>query len=163
VARIQLPEGDLPERYRVFGLHPALGKALAGLSEAIYEKSNLDKRVREAVRMRIALINECHICLGYRFPELQALGIDESFYEAVRDWRTSDRFSEKEKMAIEYAERFLLDHTKIDDEFFRCLEKHFSSAEIFDLSAVIAGLLANGRLLQVLQVEQPCALHASDQ
>ena len=35
--------------------------------------------------------------------------------------------------------------------------------EIFDLSAVIAGLLANGRLLQVLQVEQPCALHASDQ
>ncbi|MBK8287553.1 MAG: carboxymuconolactone decarboxylase family protein [Cellvibrionales bacterium] len=100
MARIPLPEGDLPERYRVFGLHPALGKALAGLSEAIYEKSNLDKRVREAVRMRIALINECQICLGYRFPELQALGIDEAFYEAVRDWRSSDRFSEKEKMAI---------------------------------------------------------------
>ena len=77
MARIPLPEGDLPERYRVFGLQPAFGKAMAGVSDAIYEKSLLDKRVREAVRMRIALINECQLCLGYRFPELQAVGVDE--------------------------------------------------------------------------------------
>jgi AhpD family alkylhydroperoxidase len=158
VARIPLPEGDLPERYRVFGLQPAFGKAMAGVSDAIYEKSLLDKRVREAVRMRIALINECQLCLGYRFPELQAVGVDEAFYEAVKDWRNSDVFSEKEKTAIEYAERFLLDHTNIDDAFFQRLAQYFSAAEIFDLSAVIAGLLANGRLMQVLQVEHSCAL-----
>ncbi len=158
MARIPLPEGDLPERYRVFGLQPAFGKAMAGVSDAIYEKSLLDKRVREAVRMRIALINECQLCLGYRFPELQAVGVDEAFYEAVKDWRNSDVFSEKEKTAIEYAERFLLDHTNIDDAFFQRLAQYFSAAEIFDLSAVIAGLLANGRLMQVLQVEHSCAL-----
>ena len=158
MARIPLPEGDLPERYRVFGLQPAFGKAMAGVSDAIYEKSLLDKRVREAVRMRIALINECQLCLGYRFPELQAVGVDEAFYEAVKDWRNSDVFSEKEKTAIEYAERFLLDHTNIDDALFQRLAQHFSAAEIFDLSAVIAGLLANGRLMQVLQVEHSCAL-----
>lgn len=159
MARIKLPEGDLPERYRVFSLQPAFGKALAGLSDAIYEKSILDKRIREAVRMRIALINQCHICLGYRFPELQALGVDEHFYEAVKDWRHASIFSEQEKLAIEYAERFLLDHLNIDDAFFMRLRQHFSDAEIFDLSSVIAGLLANGRLLQVLQVEQSCSLH----
>jgi len=158
VARIPLPEGDLPERYRVFGLQPAFGKAMAGVSDAIYEKSLLDKRVREAVRMRIALINECQLCLGYRFPELQAVGVDEAFYEAVKDWRNSDVFSEKEKIAIEYAERFLLDHTNIDDALFQRLAQYFSPAEIFDLSAVIAGLLANGRLMQVLQVEHSCSL-----
>jgi AhpD family alkylhydroperoxidase len=158
MARIPLPEGDLPERYRVFGLQPAFGKAMAAVSDAIYEKSLLDKRVREAVRMRIALINQCEICLGYRFPELQALGVDENFYEAVKDWRNSELFSEKEKTAIEYAERFLLDHTRIDDALFQRLAQHFSSAEIFDLSAVIAGLLVNGRLMQVLQVEHSCAL-----
>ena len=158
MARIPLPEGDLPERYRVFGLQPAFGKAMAGVSDAIYEKSLLDKRVREAVRMRIALINQCQLCLGYRFPELQAVGVDEAFYEAVKDWRNSEVFSEKEKTAIEYAERFLLDHTNIDDALFQRLAKHFSPAEIFDLSAVIAGLLANGRLMQVLQVEHSCSL-----
>ncbi len=158
MARIKLPDGELPERYRVFSLQPAFGKALAGLSEAIYEKSILDKRVREAVRMRIAQINQCHICLGYRFPELQAQGVDEAFYAAVGDWRHSEVFSEREKTAIEYAERFLLDHANIDDALFGRLQQHFSAAEIFDLSGVIAGLMANGRILQVLQVETSCSL-----
>lgn len=158
MARIKLPKGDLPERYRVFGLQPAFGKALASLSEAVYEKSILDKRVREAVRMRIAQINQCHICLDYRFPELQALGIDEAFYSAVSDWLNSGLFNEREKLAIEYAEKFLQDHLSLDDEFFARLQQHFSSEEIFDLSAVVAGLMANGRILQVLQVEQACSI-----
>ena len=158
MARIKLPDGDLPERQRVFGLQPAFGKAMAAVADAIYEKSLLDKRVREAVRMRIAQINQCHICLGYRFPELQAVGVDEAFYAAVANWRDSELFNAREKTAIEYAERFLLDHSNIDDALFARLHEHFSDAEIFDLSAVIAGLLANGRLLQVLQVETECSL-----
>jgi AhpD family alkylhydroperoxidase len=159
MARITLPAGKLPERYRVFSLQPDLGKALAGLSEAVYEKSMLDKRVREAVRMRIAQINQCHICLDYRFPELQALGIDEAFYAAVSDWRNATVFSEKEKIAIEFAEKFLLDHLSMDDTFFSRVQQHFTSEDIFDLSAVVAGLMANGRILQVLQVEQACSIN----
>ena len=158
MARIKLPAGDLPESYRVFGLQPDMGKALVGLSQAIYEKSIIDKRVREAVRMRIAQINQCHICLGYRFPELQALGVDEAFYDAVDSWRTSSTFSEREKIAIDYAERFLTNHLSIDDAFFANMRQHFSDAEIFDLTGIIGGLLTNGRMMQVLQLEQSCAL-----
>jgi alkylhydroperoxidase family enzyme len=158
MARITLPAGDLPESYRVFGLQPDMGKALVGLSQAIYEKSIIDKRVREGVRMRIAQINQCHICLGYRFPELQAIGVDEAFYDAVGSWRTSALFSEREKIAIDYAERFLTNHLGIDDAFFASLRTHFSDAEIFDLTGIIGGLLTNGRMMQVLQLEQSCAL-----
>jgi alkylhydroperoxidase family enzyme len=61
MARIELPDGDLPEMVRVWGLQPTLGKAVAGLSTAVYEGSSLPARVREAVRMRIAQINDCPI------------------------------------------------------------------------------------------------------
>lgn len=158
MARINIPQGPGAEAVRVFSLHPAMGMALAGVSAAIYEKSLLSKREREAVRMRIALINQCQICLGFRFPELQAEGINEEFYRDVSDWRASDAFSQRERLAIEYAERFATDHLNIDDAFVSRLRDHFSDAEIFDLSGVIAGLLANGRILQVLQVDQSCAI-----
>ena len=42
-------------------LRPELGEAAARLSHAVYEQSILPARVREAVRFRIARINDCPI------------------------------------------------------------------------------------------------------
>jgi alkylhydroperoxidase family enzyme len=163
MSRISLPPGDAPESYRLFSLQPALGKALAGLSEAIYGQTVVDLRVREAVRMRIAHINQCLLCVGFRFPqqtaEFTAQNIDEAFYAAIPQWRTSTLFSEREKLAIQYAERFAENHLSIDDSFMARLHEYYSDAEIFTLTTVIAGLIANGRILQVLQVQQTaCAM-----
>ncbi len=61
MARIDIPEGDGPEIARVWSLRPELGAGVAGLSDAVYRHSQLPARAREAVRMRIAQINDCHI------------------------------------------------------------------------------------------------------
>jgi alkylhydroperoxidase family enzyme len=61
MARINIPDGDQPEIYRVWALRPELGEPVAALSDAVYRKSQLPARVREAVRMRIAQINDCPI------------------------------------------------------------------------------------------------------
>ena len=61
MARINIPDGDEPEIYRVWALRPELGQPVAALSDAVYSKSQLPARVREAVRMRIAQINDCPI------------------------------------------------------------------------------------------------------
>jgi alkylhydroperoxidase family enzyme len=161
--RISLPPGETPESYRLFSLQPALGKALAGLSEAIYSQTLVDLRVREAVRMRIAHINECLLCVGFRFPQqaeqFAAQQIDEAFYAAIPQWRTSTLFSERERLAIEYAEKFAENHLSIDDSFMAAVHEYYSDAEIFALTTIIAGLMANGRILQVLQVQQDtCAM-----
>ena len=158
MARIEIPGGDLPERIRLLGLQPAMGNAMGVLAEAIYEKSGLNKRLREAIRMRIAQINQCQICLDFRFPELVEEGITEEFYGAVENWQDSNILSDKEKLVIDYAERFTTDHLKINDEFFNQLNKHFTATEVFEITSTIAGLMANGRVMQVLQVEQSCAL-----
>ena len=108
MARIEIPAGDLAESIRLLQLQPAMGNAMAVLAEAIYEKSGLDTRLREAIRMRIAQINQCQICLNYRFPELVEAGVTEEFYAAVADWQASDLLSDQEKLVIDYAERFTM-------------------------------------------------------
>lgn len=160
MSRINLPAGELPDTAKLFSLHPALGKALAKLSEAIYSQDVVDIRVREAVRMRIAHINQCTLCIGTRFPEaVRAAGIDEHFYAAIPHWRNSDIFSVAEKIAIEYAEKFAEDHMSLHQGFFDELHRYFNDEQLFTLTAIIAGLMANGRILQVLDVGQDrCAL-----
>lgn len=161
MARIPLPSHTDPatdEVMRAISLSPAFAKALGTYSAAIYGAIQLSMREREAVRMRIAQINQCQICLGYRFPELQSQGVTENFYAEVTNWKSSTEFSDREKIAIEYAEKFLTDHLSIDDAFFVRLNKLFTAEEVFELTGIIAGLMANGRLMQVLQLNQPCAI-----
>lgn len=61
-------------------------------------------------------------------------------------------------MAIEYAERFALDHLSLDDGFFTRLREHFSDADILDLTICTADFLAFGRLTEVLRLDQACSL-----
>lgn len=161
MARIPLPTHSDPahdEVMRTLSLSPAFAKALGTYSAAIYGSIKLSMREREAVRMRIAQINQCQICLGFRFPDLQAQGVTESFYAEVTNWKSSGEFSVREKLAIEYAELFLTNHLNIDDAFFTRLNKLFTAEEIFELTGIIAGLMANGRVMQVLQLNQPCQI-----
>ena len=61
MARIDVPEGDGKEANRIWQVAPHLGEGLHAMSMAAYEKSSLPVREREAMRMRIAQLNQCHL------------------------------------------------------------------------------------------------------
>lgn len=85
-------------------------------------------------------------------------GLSEDFYRHVGDDHTTADYSVRERLAIEYAERFALDHAGIDDEFIGRLRDQFTDAEILDLSICLAHFLGQGRLLKVLGIDQTCQL-----
>jgi AhpD family alkylhydroperoxidase len=153
------PEGqdELPEIVRVWGLRPDMGEAVQQLSIAVYSKSKLPARVREAARMKVARINQCAVCMGWRIPELAEQGVDEELYAHVDD-PTHPQYSAQERLAIEYAERFALDHTSIDDDFFARLREHFTDEEILDLGICVGNWVAFGRLTMVLDLDEACAV-----
>ena len=81
-------------------------------------------------------------------------GVTPELYEHVAEYRERDGYTEREKLAIEYAERFVVDHLALDDAFFTRLRSAFADDEILDLTICISTFLAVGRVLQVLKVEQ---------
>ncbi len=56
----------------------------------------------------------------------------------VLAWRDSKLFSPMERAALEYAERITTTGQKVDDALFAELKKHFSEAQIVELTAAIA-------------------------
>jgi len=57
---------------------------------------------------------------------------------AVTVWRDSPLFSEAERVALEYAERITVTDQKVDDEFFVRLKRHYTEAQIVELTAAVA-------------------------
>jgi alkylhydroperoxidase family enzyme len=89
---------------------------------------------------------------------LREQGVTEDLYAHVAEHRGHPEYSDAEQVAIEYAERFALDHLSIDDELWERLRAHFSDPDILDLTICIADFLGFGRLTQVLKLDVACEL-----
>ena len=158
MARIDIPDGDGGEATQLFLMRPELGIAAGKLSHAVYHKSILPVREREAARMRIAQINQCQICLAYRASSVTEQGVPEELYAHVAEHRERDDYTDREALAIEYAERFALDHQALDDDFWTRMRANFADDEIVDLSLCLVVFLGLGRLLAVLQIDPDTAV-----
>ena len=56
----------------------------------------------------------------------------------VLAWRESKLFNERERLALEYAERVTYTDREVDDALFAELKKHFTEAQLVELTAAVA-------------------------
>ncbi|MFF2084121.1 carboxymuconolactone decarboxylase family protein [Nocardia sp. NPDC058176] len=154
---IDIPEGKDPIGYVWGEMVPGIGVAAAAFSLSVYEHSTLGLREFEAARLRIAQINGCLFCQDWR-TERDGQKVEAEFPDAVTNWRTTDVFDERARLAAEYAERYATDHHGLDDEFWSRMFEHYSQAEVVELSMSIGSWLAFGRLNRVLGLDTVCVL-----
>ncbi|HEY7052757.1 MAG TPA: carboxymuconolactone decarboxylase family protein [Mycobacterium sp.] len=143
-----------------FAYSPEIGGGLNKFREAVYKRGRLPLRVREIARMAVALENECAVCENTRFGESPAEGVDEEFYAHVPEWRTWTGYSEQERVAAEFGERFAADHKGLreDDEFWARCKEHFSDELLADLALSCALFVGLGRTLRTLDIGQACKI-----
>ena len=79
-------------------------------------------------------------------------GMDDELYNSVGRYYELDEFTTREKLAIEFGERFAINHTGIDDEFWARCSEHFSDQEMLELTVVAGFCLGMGRAFQVLDI-----------
>lgn len=159
MARIPLPEGDADEVVRFYALGtPELNKAALSYSAAVYHHSSIPLRLRELMRYRVALINHCVVCMDTRLEGGDSIGMTDDDYLHMLDWRTHEGFTEVERLVIDFAERFCIDHLSIDQAFFDRLLEHFTPSEVQELGLCVGSWLALGRVTAVYDTSVACPL-----
>jgi AhpD family alkylhydroperoxidase len=151
--RIEVPEGPGGPPQQVWNLRPELMATVTAMIDGPYKHSRLPVREREAARVRIAQLNDCVICRDFRARSALEGGATPDLYAHVEDAHTHDAYTDRERLAVEFAERFVLAHTDMDDAFFDRLRGHFDDAEVLDLAICCGAFLGLGRVLAVLGIE----------
>ncbi len=154
MARLDIPKGEGGDAVQLWSLRPEMGAAVNRLVDAAYNKSILPVRVREAARMRIAQLNDCTVCLAFRADSVKSQGLTEDFYCHVGIHDDAASFTQQERLAMEYAERFAMDHLSIDDGFVDRMRESFTDPEILDLTICLAAFLGLGRTLRALGITE---------
>ncbi|MDE2437194.1 MAG: carboxymuconolactone decarboxylase family protein [Sphingomonadales bacterium] len=183
MVRIAVPAGQEANPYGYAAATHAVPimAAAAGFSHAVYRETALSLREFEGARMRTAQLNGCMICLDFRAARDAAATFavageppaklvtangpapDEAFYAAVVDWRDSPLFSPRERLAIEFAERFAIEPTVLaqDEDFWTRLHGVYGDGEIIDLSHCVAAWMGLGRIAHVLGFDTVCLTSAA--
>lgn len=148
------PTHDWPTRHcaRVFAQNPDLLESYLGFYYPWHRNDGvgfLEARLKELVRLRIATLNGCKTCKTARLDpdvteEEAVIGVDAKDYV----------FSERERAAIDFAEKMAIAHHDIDDEDIAILRQHFSEAEVLELTMMAGQYIGFGRMLAILQLEE---------
>jgi alkylhydroperoxidase family enzyme len=152
MARIDIPKGTGGDNAMVWTLRPEMAGMVERMITTAYQRSNLPAAEREVARMRIAQLNACAACSTFRAPSVVEAGVAEDVYEHLDEWRTWPGYTDRQRLAIEYAERFATDHRAIDDELFGRLRARFGDDEVLDLTLCCTVFLGLGRTLEVLGI-----------
>ncbi len=74
----------------------------------------------------------------------------------IPNYRTSSIFTEREKIALEYADRITITELDVSDAFFAQVQQHFSDDEIVELTATIAWENCSSKFNRALRVDSQC-------
>jgi alkylhydroperoxidase family enzyme len=162
--RISVPDGVEPMAHLLTGSVPHLMDKVTALSNAVYGTSTLPLREFEAARVRIAQINGCLVCQNWRsardIPNRSHEEIPEEWYSHLHGALEWTGYTERERLAYEFAGRFAEDHHSMDDDFWTRMHAEFSDDEIVELTVCTGAWMFSGRMLRIFGVDAAtCRIH----
>jgi AhpD family alkylhydroperoxidase len=153
--------GKLLNTWRALANRPEIFTAYLPYLRSIVGPGALDQRLKELVEVKVAVLNHCRYSVSHRLRSARAAGVtEEDLVALARD--ELDRFSEKERVAIEYARELTVNPPLvryaerpggIDPGLARRLQAGFSDPELVELTATIGLWNALARFHRALQLE----------
>jgi alkylhydroperoxidase family enzyme len=124
---------------RILALAPTQGRALLRALIMSHRDGNVDHKLKEIIRVRLARVAEDRYFAALRSRLAQQRGLTEDAVEAGSgDYERSPLFTEAEKCALRYAEQMYLDPNAVDAALYAELKTHFTEAQIMELGSFIA-------------------------
>lgn len=127
--------GVVPHSFRTYAHRPAIAPAFAGLAEAVFAGS-VDPRLKTMVGYKVSATNGCPYCIGHTGGMLRSAGFSQEQVDAIRDL-APDGWSDKERLALRFAERATREPAHVTDDLVAQLRRHFSEPEVVEIAAVV--------------------------
>ena len=142
--------------------NPKAGAAWVEYWNKLLYDGLLPHKLKEMCRIKISVAHQCGYCSTVRSHVAKGEGLSEDLVAQLFDYESSERFSEREKAALRYADAFKRGEHAIDsDAVFAELHKHFSDEEIIELGLFCAETDGVGKFVRSLNViswQEACAL-----
>lgn len=126
-----------PESSAVRAHVPDVFWAFADSWKAIFHSGVCDHAIKELCRVYISRTVKCEFCGNQRSIQGAELGLQEMQYDELLNFESSDKYDERQKAALAYAQAIAWGEDDLDGMWAR-LRAHFSEPELVELGNAIA-------------------------
>jgi AhpD family alkylhydroperoxidase len=131
------PDGALAS-LQVYALQPKLLRAIGMLEGANSKLNGVDRRLKNIARLRAATMTGCEYCIDIGSQISRHSGLPDEQLLDLHRYRESERFSELEKLVLDFATAMSRTPVEVSDELFAALREHFDERQLVELAAFIA-------------------------
>jgi 4-carboxymuconolactone decarboxylase len=143
---------SVPNVAKALANSPGLATRVFPLANYFMNQSPLDKRLRELAVLMLMKRCECEYGFVRHIEIAKREGINQEQIDEIGSYRTSSRFSDNDKLILQYAEELTM-KAHVDDELFRKVEAIVGKDKIIDLTGAIAFWNMMARNLNALQID----------
>jgi alkylhydroperoxidase family enzyme len=141
-----------PESSAVRAHVPAAFWFFADSWQQLFRDGVLDHSVKELCRVYVSHSVKCEYCGNQRSERGREQGLEEGKYDELLNFESSERYSEREKAALAYAEAIVWTGDA-DDALWERLNEHFDEPELVELGCFVGLTLGQQSWLRLLNID----------
>jgi AhpD family alkylhydroperoxidase len=130
--------GRVMDPARVMAHHPKILVGVAALELASERARLVPARLKHLAELRTAMIAGCEWCLDFGSAISAEAGVSEDDLRELADYESSDRFSELEKLVLDYATGMSRSPVQVPGDMCGQLMLHMGEAQLVELTNIIA-------------------------
>ena len=150
-----------PESSAVRAHVPAAFWAFADAWKALFHSGVCNHSIKELCRVYISRTVKCEFCGNQRSIKATTAGLQEAQYDELLNFESSDRYDEREKAALAYAQAIAWGEQDLDGLWER-LRAHFSEPELVELGNCIALTFGQQSWIRLLGIDHHQYLAGTD-
>lgn len=142
----------IPSMYQLLAHQPMILKAHEAYFDAVMNKGELDRNLKEKVAYKVARLNDCEYSSASHYRYAIKCGATQEELADI-DAMRKESMTEREAVALELAVAMNESGKNVTDGLFRKLEQFFSASEIIELFATVGLMVFASRLADALGLE----------
>jgi uncharacterized peroxidase-related enzyme len=146
--------GPFGNQVAVFAHVPAALRHLMPLLMELRAAQTLPKRYLELAIVAVSRVNECDYCVAHHKPFLAVEGVSSAGVDRILDYADHPEFDAVDRLVVEYAVAATERPGRLPDALFTRLRKHFSEAQIVELTLRITLCGFFNKFNDALQIEE---------
>ena len=129
--------GSGMEPVEIWARQPKMMVGMGKFNQAVRKGKSVDERLKNLVELKGAQMIGCEFCLDLGSQICRNSGLSDEELLALPRYRGSALFTEREKLALDYAVAVMRTPVEVTDELFARIKEHFSDEQLVEITALL--------------------------
>ena len=127
--------GNGIEPMEIWAYQPKMMMGMGRFNQAVRKGHSVDERLKNLIELKGAQMIGCEFCVDLGSQICRNSGLSDEELLALPNYRSSNLFTDREKVALDYAVAVMRTPVEVTDELFARVKEHFTEKQIVEITA----------------------------